>query len=118
MTQRVPNWLRKPSHKKEVVATEKGWVVKETGELLVRVLNLPQRIAEYFGSAQTAPEQPQADETPTVVNTQPEPEVLPEVEPDVPTAEPQPAPVQTPAPTQEVVKERKKPGPKPKVKQA
>lgn len=47
--QKIPMWLRKPSHKKEVVATEKGWVVKETGEVLTRVPGLPQKIAEYFG---------------------------------------------------------------------
>lgn len=32
--------FKKPSHKKEVIATEQGWVVKETGELLVSVKKL------------------------------------------------------------------------------
>jgi hypothetical protein len=49
MSERIPSWLRKPTHKKEVVATEKGWVVKETGELLVSVRNLSTKLAEYFG---------------------------------------------------------------------
>lgn len=30
----LPVWARKPKHKKELVATDRGWEVKETGELL------------------------------------------------------------------------------------
>jgi hypothetical protein len=48
---KIPMWLRKPQHKKEVVASSKGWIVKETGELLTRVPNLEQKLAEYFGTA-------------------------------------------------------------------
>lgn len=48
--QKFPAWLRKPKHKKEVVATSKGWVVKETNELLVRVPNLLNKLADYLGT--------------------------------------------------------------------
>jgi hypothetical protein len=37
---RLPNWAIKPKHTKELIATNKGWEVKETGELLVRVRGL------------------------------------------------------------------------------
>ena len=30
----LPNWAKKPVHKKEVIPTNRGWVVKETGEIL------------------------------------------------------------------------------------
>lgn len=45
----IPNWARKPYHPKKVVATKQGWVVEETGELLVRVRNLDEKLAEYLG---------------------------------------------------------------------
>jgi hypothetical protein len=50
MNEKIPAWLRKPAHRKEVVATDKGWAVKDTGELLVRVRDLSAKIAAYFGS--------------------------------------------------------------------
>ena len=46
---KVPAWLRKPNHKEEVVASDKGWIVKRTGELLVRVPRLKDKLAEYLG---------------------------------------------------------------------
>lgn len=45
----IPNWARKPYHPKKVVATKQGWVVEETGEVLVRVRNLDEKLAEYLG---------------------------------------------------------------------
>ena len=45
----IPNWARKPYHPKKVVATKQGWVVEETGEILVRVRNLDEKLAEYLG---------------------------------------------------------------------
>lgn len=45
----APAFLNKPKHKDVVVATSKGWVVEKTGELLVSVKNLDQRIAEHLG---------------------------------------------------------------------
>lgn len=45
----LPNYLRKPKHKQTVVATKLGWVVAETGELLVRVKDLDKKLAEYLG---------------------------------------------------------------------
>jgi hypothetical protein len=47
MTQRLPFWAVKPKHKKTVIVTPKGWAVEETGELLVRVRDLDQKLAEY-----------------------------------------------------------------------
>ena len=42
----LPHWARKPNHKKEVVATPLGWMVKETGEYLKMVRNLDTRLRE------------------------------------------------------------------------
>lgn len=38
--------LRKPKHKELVVATSKGWVVERTGELLVSIRGLDQKLKE------------------------------------------------------------------------
>lgn len=40
----LPIWARKPKHKKEVVATKRGWEVKETGELLVSNRRLDEKL--------------------------------------------------------------------------
>lgn len=48
-TEYVPMWARKPSHKQKVVASKNGWIVESTGELLVSVKNLDQKLAEYLG---------------------------------------------------------------------
>lgn len=45
--QKLPLWAKKPKHTKEVIATEKGWVVKETGEILVSIKNLDQRLKQF-----------------------------------------------------------------------
>jgi hypothetical protein len=55
LERKLPNWLRKPTHKKEVIATSKGWIVKDTGEILVSVKNLDKRIEEYFGFSEAKP---------------------------------------------------------------
>lgn len=55
LERKLPNWLRKPTHKKEVIATSKGWIVKDTGEILVSVKNLDKRIEEYFGFSEALP---------------------------------------------------------------
>jgi hypothetical protein len=44
-----PAWLQKPRHKEVVVATSNGWVVERTGEVLVRVKNLDEKLREYLG---------------------------------------------------------------------
>lgn len=43
---KLPVWARKPDHKKEVVATSRGWMVKETGEMLKLVKNLDERLKD------------------------------------------------------------------------
>ena len=45
----APAFLNKPNHKDNVIATSRGWAVEKTGELLVSVKNLDQRIAEHLG---------------------------------------------------------------------
>jgi len=42
----LPQWARKPNHKKTVVATNRGWVVQETGEMLKLVVDLDQKLAK------------------------------------------------------------------------
>lgn len=80
-TDKVPAWLRKPVHKKEVVASDKGWVVKDTGELLVRVPNLITKIAEYFGTAPVLVKEPEVKVD--------EPEIEPEVKVEVKVEDPE-----------------------------
>lgn len=45
---KLPNWARKPDHKKEVVATARGWMVKETGEYLKLVRDLDTKLKELY----------------------------------------------------------------------
>jgi hypothetical protein len=47
----LPQWARKPSHKQTVIATSKGWVVKETGEVLKLVRDLDERLKNLEESA-------------------------------------------------------------------
>lgn len=49
----LPIWARQPAHKKEVIATKRGWEVKETGELLRSVRDLPERLKELFKEVET-----------------------------------------------------------------
>lgn len=44
--QSLPNWARKPYHKKEVVASPRGWIVKETGEVLKMVKDLDRKLKD------------------------------------------------------------------------
>lgn len=41
---KLPNWAVKPHHRQTVVATNKGWVVQDTGEILKRVNDLPRKL--------------------------------------------------------------------------
>lgn len=66
MSLQLPAWARKPKHKKKVIATDRGWVVEETGELLSSQANLCQRlkqlheelgsVVEEVSTTQTTPE--------------------------------------------------------------
>lgn len=132
MSLSTPVWLRKPQHKDKVIATERGWVVESTGEVLVRVRNLPTLLANHFGvpvqlgsSSTAVPEKVEAD--PVVVNTTTETQVVEVVKVDLPpdptltalgavqlpVTEAKPVVPETPVTE---VKVRKKPGPKPKPK--
>ncbi len=44
----IPFWAVVPKHSKKVVATERGWVVEETGELLVSLRGLASRLKNYL----------------------------------------------------------------------
>ena len=44
----LPIWAKKPKNKKEVIATSKGWVVKETGEVLSSHKGLDEKLKELF----------------------------------------------------------------------
>lgn len=46
MSLQLPAWARKPKHKKKVIATDRGWVVEETGELLSSQANLCERLKQ------------------------------------------------------------------------
>lgn len=50
----LPHWARKPNHKKKVVATNRGWMVQETGEYLKLVKNLDQRLKELKKEADSS----------------------------------------------------------------
>lgn len=41
---KLPMWARKPNHSKTVIATPRGWMVKETREYLKLVKNLDERL--------------------------------------------------------------------------
>ena len=58
----MPNWLKKPRHRKHVIATDRGWVVEETGELLVSVVNMKQKMEKYFGDDLEVKEQKKEEE--------------------------------------------------------
>ncbi len=76
----LPQWARKPAHKKEVVATPRGWMVKETGEYLKLVRDLDQRLKELKKEAEEVsvsgyePSEPEAVSTPVVEPETPEKE--------------------------------------------
>lgn len=72
---KLPVWARKPEHKKEVVATNRGWMVKETGEMLKLVKNLDERLKELHTESRESvqsilsPSLPNEDEQPEPVHT-------------------------------------------------
>lgn len=71
----LPIWARKPEHKKEVVATARGWMVKETGEYLKLVKDLDTKLKELQ-------KETEAVVSAVVEPEQKEPETLPESEPE------------------------------------
>lgn len=56
--------LQKPKHKENVIATEKGWVVERTGELLVAVRGLASLIANSTKEPKTPEVNTTSDEKP------------------------------------------------------
>jgi hypothetical protein len=73
MNEKQPNWLKKPKHRKEVVMSDKGWIVKDTGELLVSVPNMKAKLAAYLGtSEEMTPSYPEVKIIAEPVVTEPE----------------------------------------------
>lgn len=77
MQTNLPHWARKPQHKKEVVATPLGWMVKETGEYLKLVKNLDQKLQslskelqESVNAVQTIDQEDIEEVQPVVINDQ------------------------------------------------
>ena len=64
--------LQKPKHKENVIATEKGWVVERTGELLVAVRGLSSLIANSTADELKIPEvNTTSDENLEAINNEP-----------------------------------------------
>lgn len=94
----LPQWARKPKHRKEVVATPRGWMVKETGEYLKLVTNLVERLEKLEADL---PQEPVKDPEPETVQSTTEVE---KDEPETPEAELES--------NKQTTKETKKPGPR------
>jgi hypothetical protein len=45
---KLPIWAKKPKSKKKVIATHKGWVVEDTGEVLKCLKGLDERLKALF----------------------------------------------------------------------
>lgn len=76
----LPSWAKKPKHKKEVVATQKGWVVKETGEVLTSHKNLDEKLDKLFGEVKelvSDMQEPKPEEEPKQEVVEPETEEKP-----------------------------------------
>lgn len=61
----LPSWARKPKHKKEVVATSRGWMVKDTGEYLKLVKDLDSKLEALNQEARQSLASVQQDEKPS-----------------------------------------------------
>jgi len=74
----LPIWAKKPKNKKEVIATPKGWVVKETGEVLASYKGLDEKLKELFKEIDqlsfVSPEAVEKDEEPAPEQKQDEQE--------------------------------------------
>jgi hypothetical protein len=95
----LPLWARKPKHKKVVVATQRGWEVESTGEVLRRVPKLAERLTAFLKEVEEVGEVSIIEEL--------------TIEPVVET---KPLDVAIEEPTEEVKEEPKKRGRKPKPK--
>lgn len=45
----APSWLERPRYRERVVASKRGWIVERTGEVLVSVVNMDEKLRQYFG---------------------------------------------------------------------
>lgn len=45
----TPSWLERPRYRERVVASKRGWIVERTGEVLVSVVNMDEKLRQYFG---------------------------------------------------------------------
>lgn len=83
----LPHWARKPKHKKEVIATSRGWEVKGTGEVLTSVRGLDEKLKELFSDVDTLKKEVTVSEPKTK-----EPEAAPVVKEEEKEPEPEEAP--------------------------
>lgn len=65
----LPKWATKPRHKNEVVASDRGWIVKDTGELLVSSKNLETKLIELHKTLLSTLEQVESYLGKPAVNT-------------------------------------------------
>lgn len=97
---KLPAWAYKPKHTGEVVASNRGWVLKSTGELLVSMQNLDKKLEELDLEI-TRSDVLQTQSTP---EPEPEPEPTPEPEETPKNEEPAPLnPVLEPEQAEEVI---------------
>ena len=83
---KIPFWARKPEHKSEVIATPRGWVVEETGEMLKVVKDLTAKL-EKLGVEDQVVEAVVVEETPVELPVE---EPVIEQEPEVVEEQPKP----------------------------
>jgi hypothetical protein len=70
----LPQWARKPTHKKEVEATARGWRVKETGEYLKLIKDLDAHLKELKVDLDNSLQSVSSNDEPEPVVTYYEPE--------------------------------------------
>lgn len=60
----LPLWAYKPKHTKTVIATSRGWEVKDTGEILTRVKGLDEKLKDLFSESDNLRKDVYSEETP------------------------------------------------------
>ena len=62
----LPLWARKPNHSKKVIATDRGWVVEQTGEVLKSIKGLDKRLTDLYGPETVEDSTDKAEQTTAV----------------------------------------------------
>ena len=104
----LPQWAQKPYQRnKTVVATPRGWMVKETGEYIKLVSGLDRRLVELAQESKEAAQAILSDEKEQDGPAQGVDEEKPVDEPTEPS---EPVSEDEPTPTEESTPSKKKPG--------